>query len=37
LLDAIDGHASRELIGIALKLALHFFVRPGELRKARWV
>jgi integrase len=36
LLDAIEGHAGREVIGIALKLALLFFVRPGELRKARW-
>ncbi len=36
LLDAIEGYAGREVIGIALKLALLFFVRPGELRKARW-
>jgi integrase len=36
LLRAIDGYAGREVIGIALKLALLFFVRPGELRKARW-
>lgn len=36
LLHAIDGYAGREVIGIALKLALLFFVRPGELRKARW-
>lgn len=36
LLDAIDGYAGREVIKIALKLALLFFVRPGELRKARW-
>ena len=33
---AIDGYAGREIIGIALKLTLLFFVRPGELRKARW-
>jgi hypothetical protein len=26
----------REVVGIALKLALLFFLRPGELRKARW-
>jgi integrase len=36
LLDAIDGYAGREVIAIALRLALLFFVRPGELRKARW-
>jgi integrase len=36
LLRAIDGYAGREAIGTALKLALLFFVRPGELRKARW-
>jgi integrase len=36
LLHAIDGYAGREIVGIALKLALLFFVRPGELRKARW-
>jgi hypothetical protein len=32
LLLAIDGYAGHEVIGIALKLALLFFVRPGELR-----
>jgi integrase len=36
LLRAIDGYTGREVIGIALKLALLLFVRPGELRKARW-
>lgn len=36
LLRAIYGYAGREVIGVALKLALLFFVRPGELRKARW-
>ena len=36
LLHAIDGYAAREVTGIALKLALLFFVRPGELRRARW-
>jgi integrase len=36
LLDAIEGFAGREVIKIALKLAPLFFVRPGELRKARW-
>ena len=32
LLRAIDGYTGREVIGMALKLALLFFVRPGELR-----
>jgi integrase len=36
LLRAIDSYPGREMIGITLKLALLFFVRPGELRKARW-
>jgi integrase len=36
LLDAIEGYSCREVVRIALKLALLFFVRPGELRKARW-
>ncbi len=36
LLRALDGYTGREVIGIALRLALLFFVRPGELRKARW-
>jgi len=36
LLRAIDGYTGRQVISIALKLALLFFVRPGELRKARW-
>ncbi len=36
LLRAIDGYTGREVIGIALKLALLSFVRPGELRKTRW-
>lgn len=36
LLRAIDGYTGREVVGLALKLALLFFVRPGELRKARW-
>jgi integrase len=35
-LRAIDGYTGREVIAIALKLALLFFVRPGELRKTRW-
>jgi integrase len=36
LLRAIDGYAGRAVIRLALKLALLFFVRPGELRNARW-
>jgi integrase len=36
LLRAVDGYAGREVTRIALKRALLFFVRPGELRKARW-
>jgi integrase len=36
LLSAIEGYSGREITRIALKLALLFFVRPGELRKARW-
>jgi integrase len=35
-LRAINSYTGREVIGIALKLVLLFFVRPGELRKARW-
>jgi hypothetical protein len=35
LLRAIEGYAGREVIGIALKLALLFFVPPGKLRNAR--
>jgi integrase len=33
---AIDGYKGRAIMGIALKLAPLLFVRPGELRKARW-
>src|SRR3977135_2216685 len=36
LLRAIEGYTGRGVIGIALKLALLFFVQPGELREARW-
>jgi integrase len=36
LLRAIDGYTGREVTAIALKLAVLFFVWPGELRKARW-
>ncbi|WP_066548581.1 MULTISPECIES: tyrosine-type recombinase/integrase [unclassified Sphingomonas] len=36
LLLAIDGYESMGLTRLALKLAPHVFVRPGELRHARW-
>lgn len=36
LLRAIDGFRGTLVVQSALKLAPLFFVRPGELRKARW-
>ena len=36
LLRAIDGYSGHPLTWIALKLAPHLFVRPGELRRAEW-
>ncbi|WBX82861.1 tyrosine-type recombinase/integrase [Sphingosinicella microcystinivorans] len=36
LLRAIDGYEGRPETRIALQLAPHLFVRPGELRKAEW-
>jgi integrase len=36
LLRAIDGYDGRPETRIALQLAPHLFVRPGELRKAEW-
>ncbi len=36
LLRAIDGYAGQPTSEAALKLAPLFFVRPGELRGARW-
>lgn len=36
LLRAIDGYESLGLTRLALQLAPHVFVRPGELRYARW-
>jgi integrase len=36
LLRAIDGYESMGLTRLALQLAPHVFVRPGELRQARW-
>jgi integrase len=36
LMRAIDGYDGSFITQIALKLAAHTFVRPGELRHARW-
>lgn len=36
LLRAIDGYEGAGLTQLALKLAPHVFVRPGELRHAEW-
>ena len=36
LLRAIDGYAGSELTKLALRLAPYVFVRPGELRGAKW-
>jgi integrase len=36
LLRAIDGYESLGLTRLALQLAPHVFVRPGQLRHARW-
>lgn len=36
LLCAADDFKGRPIVGIALKLAPMLFVRPGELRRARW-
>lgn len=36
LLRAIDGYQGDAIIRAALQLAPHVFVRPGELRHARW-
>lgn len=36
LLRAINGYESMGLTRLALQLAPHVFVRPGELRHARW-
>lgn len=36
LLRAIDGYESLGITRLALQLAPHVFVRPGELRQARW-
>jgi integrase len=36
LLRAIDGYDGQPSVTLALKLAPHLFVRPGELRAAEW-
>lgn len=36
LLRAIDGYSGNIATRLALQLAPHVFVRPGELRQARW-
>lgn len=36
LLRAIEGYSGRPETMLALRLAPHVFVRPGELRKAEW-
>ena len=36
LLRAIDGYIGNPFTLLALRLAPHLFVRPGELRKAEW-
>lgn len=37
LLRAIDGYSGGPLTRLALTLAAHVFVRPGELRQAEWI
>lgn len=36
LLRAIDGYAGQPISKLAMQLAPHVFVRPGELRHAEW-
>ena len=36
LLRAIDGYTGRPSAALALRLAPHVYVRPGELRRAEW-
>lgn len=36
LLRAIDGYDGQPMTQLALRLAPHVFVRPGELRQAEW-
>ena len=37
LLRAIEGHEGQPAVRLALRLAPHVFVRPGELRLAEWL
>ena len=37
LLRAIDGYEGQPITKLAMQLAPHVFVRPGELRHAEWV
>lgn len=37
LLRAVEGHDGQPVVRIALQIASHVFVRPGELRSAEWV
>jgi integrase len=36
LLRAIDGYEGQPTVALALRIAPHVFVRPGELRAAEW-
>src|SRR3546814_9490801 len=36
LLRAIEEYEGQPTVGIALRMAPHVFVRPGELRSAEW-
>ena len=36
MLRAIDGYEGAGFAKLALQIALHVFVRPGELRHAEW-
>jgi hypothetical protein len=36
LLRAIDGYGGQPITKLAMQLAPHVFVRPGELRHAEW-
>ncbi|MBY6218778.1 tyrosine-type recombinase/integrase [Qipengyuania aquimaris] len=36
LLQAIDGYSGQPVTRLALQIAPHVFLRPGELRKATW-
>jgi integrase len=36
LMRALENYEGSEVVGFALKILAHTFVRPGELRMARW-